>query len=78
MRHIPRLIAAALIVAGVLGCSEATSSDPGNQSGTAIVSMTSSNAADGAISITVRGPGLSAATAANSARPPVQRSRLRP
>jgi len=67
MKHIPRLIAAALIVAGGLGCSEATSSDPGNQPGTAVVSMTSSNAADGAVSITVRGPGLSTAAATNSA-----------
>lgn len=67
MKYTPRLIAAALVVTGGMGCSEATSSEPGNQAGTAVVSMTSNSAADGAVLITVRGPGLSTATAANSA-----------
>jgi hypothetical protein len=65
MTNATKAIAAALIVAGGLGCSDATSSAT-DQPGTAVVSMTSSNAADGAVSITVRGPGVSAATAANS------------
>lgn len=62
-----RRIVTALIVAGALGCGEATSSGSSDQPGTAVVSMTSSNTADGAVFITVRGPGLSGASAANSA-----------
>ena len=66
MKHSSKVIAAALLVAGGLGCGgEATSS--GDQPGTAVVSMTSENAADGAVFVTVRGPGLSAAAAATSA-----------
>jgi hypothetical protein len=65
MKHTRTAIAAALIVAGGVGCGD-TSSPTGDQPGTAVVSLSSSNAADGAVSITVRGPGLSAATAASS------------
>lgn len=62
----PKLIAAALLLTGGMGCGEATSSAT-DQPGTAVVSMTSGNAADGAVFITVRGPGLSAPAAATSA-----------
>jgi len=65
MKHATKMIGAALIAAGILGCGDTTSS-AADQPGMAIVSMTSSNAADGAVSITVRGPGLGAATAARS------------
>lgn len=67
MKRNARLIAATLIVAGALGCGEATSSAVSDQPGTAVVSMTSNNTADGAVFITVRGPALSEATAANAA-----------
>ena len=67
MKRNVRLVAAALIVAGGLGCGEATSSAPTDQAGTVVVSMTSSYAADGAVFLTVRGPGLSSAATANSA-----------
>jgi len=67
MKHTPRLIAAMLLVAGGVGCGDATSSAPPDQPGTAVVAMTSSFAADGAVLVTVRGPGLSVATAADPA-----------
>jgi hypothetical protein len=61
-----KLIATALLAAGGLGCGEATSTAT-DQPGTAVVSMTSGNAPDGAVFITVRGPGLSSPAAATSA-----------
>jgi hypothetical protein len=67
MKRNVRLVAAALIVAGGLGCGDATSSPPADQPGTVVVSMTSSHAADGAVFVTVRGPGLSSAATANAA-----------
>lgn len=59
------LVGAAGLIAGLTGCGNATTVD-GDRPGTATVSLVSSNANDGAISLTVRGPGLSTATALDS------------
>jgi hypothetical protein len=65
MNHNTKWIAI-LIGAGALACGE-TTLPATDQAGTAVVSIASSYVADGAVFITVRGPGLSAAAAANSA-----------
>jgi hypothetical protein len=66
MKPSSKLVAAALLLTGIVGCGEAISSAT-DHPGTAVVSMTSGNAADGAVFITIRGPGLSAPAAATSA-----------
>ena len=59
------LAGAAALVAGLGGCGNATAAN-GDHPGTATVSLLSNNAGDGAISLTIRGPGLSTAAALDS------------
>jgi hypothetical protein len=55
----------ASVLFGMLGCGDAATAN-GDRPGTAIVSLMSSDANDGAISLTIRGPGLSTAAAIDS------------
>ena len=54
-----------LLVAALTACGDATAAN-GDRPGAATVSLVNNNAGDGAISLTVRGPGLSTVTALNS------------
>jgi len=65
MRRFSSVIAAAALLAGLAGCGDAATGS-GDRPGTATVSLRSNNSDDGAISLTVRGPGLSTATALDS------------
>lgn len=65
IRSAMTLIGAAGLVAGLTGCGDATTVN-GDRPGTATVSLSSGNTSDGAISLTVRGPGLSTAAALDS------------
>ena len=65
------MIAAAAGLVCTIGCSDATASSSDQPSsndkpGTATVSLMSNNQDDGAISLTIHGPGLSSATALDS------------
>ena len=64
MRRFSVMTAAALL-ACLAGCGDAATGN-GDRPGTATVSLMSNNSDDGAISLTVRGPGLSTATALDS------------
>lgn len=65
MRRSYSVMTAATLLACMAGCGDAASAN-GDRPGTATVSLSSANADDGAISLTVRGPGLSTATALDS------------
>jgi len=54
-----------ILLAAVSACGDATASN-GDRPGTATVSLMNNNAGDGAIALTVRGPGLSTVVALDS------------
>ena len=65
LHSVVRLVGAISLGVWLGGCGDATTVN-GNHPGTATVSLLSANANDGAIAMTVRGPGLSTATALDS------------
>jgi hypothetical protein len=67
MRRISLMIMAAAVLRCLTGCGDAATAT-GDRPGTATVSLLSNNSDDGAISLTVRGPGLSTATALDSSQ----------